>query len=146
VKSKANVTIATTGVLLLLSGAWSLTNLRSPLALFGAPRTGLLVALYNGVFAALLMGMGYALVQRRRWAPRVTWAASLFYTFDKLELILDPAARDVAIGETAAMLGDMAFMVQQVLVLTSVLFLLGWWGFVAYLHFKRDYFAVETNP
>jgi hypothetical protein len=138
--AKSNFTIVSTGYLLLLSGAWSLSSLTAPVALFGAQRAGLIAVLYNSVFAALFLGMGYALVRRTPWALPVTWAASLVYTFDKLELILDPSAREAVLGESAGMLGDFTPMVQQVFVFSALLFLVGWWSFVVYLHVKRDYF------
>jgi hypothetical protein len=147
-KSKAtqsNATIALTGWLLLLSGVWSLLSLTTPVALFGAARSGFVAVLYNGGFAALFVATGAALIQRKPWALRVTLATSLLYTLDKLELIFDPAARELALGESASMVGEFAPLVQQGLVLAGLLFLAGWWGFVAYLYFKRDYFQSPSR-
>jgi hypothetical protein len=137
---KSNSTIVTSGWLLLVSGAWSLFTLTAPVVLLGAARTGLGAVLYNGTFAALFLAMGAALVWRKPWALKATWVTSLFYTLDKLELVFDPAARALALGDSASMLGELLPTVQQVLVLVGVLFLLGWWGFVFYLYLKRDYF------
>jgi hypothetical protein len=141
---QGNRTIKSTGWLLLLSGVWSLFTLTSPVALFGGLRAGLIAVLYNGLFAALFSGMGYALIQRKPWAMPVTWATSLFYTLDKVEMIFDPAAREAAMGESATMLGDMSAMVEQVLVLAALLFVVGWWSFVIYLYLKRDYFQAHA--
>jgi hypothetical protein len=138
--TKSNATIALTGWLLLLSGVWAVLSLSAPVALFGAARTGFVAVLYNGTFAALFAATGAALIWRKPWALRVTLATSLLYTLDKLELIFDPAARELALGESASMVGDFAPIVQQALVLAGLFFLAGWWGFVVYLYFKRDYF------
>lgn len=135
-----NSTIAITGWLLLLSGAWSALSLTAPVALFGAAYTGVAAVLYNSLFAASFLAMGVALVRRKPWALPVTLAASLFYTVDKLELLLDPVARGLALGESASMIGDFAPLVDQVLLLAGLSFLVGWWGFVVYLYLKRDYF------
>lgn len=141
---KSNATIASTGILLLLSGAWSLVTLTAPVAMFGVLRTGFVAVLYNATFAGLFLGMGYALVRRKPWALSVTWGASLLYTFDKLELLFDPAARAAVLGESSSLLGDMAPVLDQLLLLLVALFLLGWWGFVVYLHLKRDYFRADA--
>ncbi|HTU58269.1 MAG TPA: hypothetical protein VMF89_07540 [Polyangiales bacterium] len=143
-RAQGNTTIVTSGWLLLLSGLWSLLHLSVPVALFGAVRGGAISTLYNAVFAALFLAMGYALVARKPWALPATWVTSLFYTLDRLEIIFDPAARQAAIGEAGTMLGELgelAEMLQQGLVLVAFLLLAGWWSFVAYLYFKRDYFA-----
>lgn len=138
--NKTNFTIASSGALLLLSGIWSLTSLTAPVALFGAMRPGLLALLYNGAFAGLLMAMGYALLIKKSWALPVTWATSLLYTFDKLEMIFDDTARGAALGESASMIGDFSALIDQVLVMAGWLFLLGWWSFAIFLWFKRAYF------
>jgi hypothetical protein len=139
-RGKPNPTIVTTGWLLLLSGGWSLMTLSSPVALFGTLRAGAIAVFYNGLFAILLSAMGYALVARKPWALSATWLASLLYTLDKLELLLDPSARAAALGEAASMIGELAPVVEQALLLSALLFLLGWWGFVGYLYLKREYF------
>lgn len=139
-----NTTIVLTGWLLLLSGAWALLSLTTPAALFGAARSGLVAVLYNGLYAGSFVAMGAALIWRQPWALRATLAASSFYTLDKLELVLDPAARELALGESASMVGEFGPIVQQALLFAGLFFLAGWWSFVAYLYFKRDYF--EPGP
>ncbi len=143
--SKSNFTIASTGWLLLLSGAWSLLTLTSPVALFGALRGGLVAVLYNGTFGALFLVMGYALTWRKSWALRATAATSVAYTLDKLGLLLDPSARAAALGEVGGMLGELGPMIQQVMVMTTLVFLIGWWSFVLYLYVRRDYFVVHAD-
>jgi hypothetical protein len=145
-RSDRNATIASTGWLLLLSGAWSLLSLTTPVALFGAAHSGVLAVLYNGLFAGSFLAMGAGLIWRKPWALRLTLATSLLYTLDKLELLFDPAARELALGESAGMVGELAPMAQQGLLLAGLFFLAGWWSFVGYLYFKRDYFRAGPSP
>jgi hypothetical protein len=141
--SRTNFTIASAGVLLMLSGVWSLVTLAEPVLLLGARRAGLVAVLYNGVFGALFLGMGYALVRRRPWALPITWATSLVYTFEKLEMVLDPASQEGILGESAELLEDLGPLVQQAFIGTGLLLLVGWWSFVVYLYLKRAYFVPD---
>ena len=141
--AQSNLTIVTTGWLLLLSGVWSCLTLTTPVALLGALRTGPIAVLYNGVFAVLFVAMGFALIGRKSWALSATWLTSLMYTLDKLELLFDPVAREAALGEAGSMLGELQPMAQQGLVLAAAFFLLGWWSFVVYLYLARAYFQTR---
>ena len=137
-------TMLTTGWLLVLSGAWMLVTCTSPVPLFGAVRTGALAVLYNGVFGALMLAMGYALADRKPWALAITAAATAFYTLDKLLFIIDSKARLASLGGGTQLLNSlgpgMGTMVDQVSVLMSVAFLAGWWGLAIYIYIKRSYF------
>lgn len=143
---KGNFTIASSGWLLMLSGAWSLGTLTSSVALFGAMRGGVIAVVYNSLFAALFGGMGYALVRRKPWALTITLATSLLYTFDKLELMLDESARTAALGDLGGGLGEFGPVLDQSILMLSGLFLIFWWAFVAYLYLKRDYFRTVVEP
>jgi hypothetical protein len=135
---KSNFTIASTGWLLLLSGAGSVLDLGAPLPWF--PRAGAWAAyVFNGSLAALLCAMGFALARRRPWALPVTLATSVLYTLDKLGLILQGPAEQGALGDLAA-IGELAPLVHEVSRSAALLFLLGWWSFVLYLGWKRGYF------
>ncbi len=144
--AKGNATIVSTGWLLMLSGAWALGTLTTPVALFGTMRGGAVAIVYNGLFAALFGGMGYALVRRAPWALAITLATSLLYTFDKLELMLDESARTAALGVLGGGLGEFGPALDQGILLLSSLFLIFWWAFAAYLYFKRDYFQSAVGP
>lgn len=138
-------TIVSTGWLLLLSAGWSLFSLSSPVAAFGSMRTGAVAVLYQASFAGLFAAMGAALVWRKPWAMAVTLATSLLYTLDKLDFILNERTRVAALGELGSLLGDVEPIAQQAAVVTALLFLLSWWGFVLYLYAKRDYFRAVTT-
>jgi len=139
-----NFTIASSGVLLLISGVWSLPSLTSPVPVFGG-LTGALAALYNAVTATALIAMGYALVRRAAWAMGAVWAASFVYTVDKLAFLLDASAQQASLAELETAAGPLWDVMQETVRLVSFLCLLGWWGFVLFLYLKRDYFSASQQ-
>jgi hypothetical protein len=140
---KNNFTIASTGWLLLLSGAFSLFDLGAPLPFFSGAGTGT-AYLYNGSFAVLLCAMGFALAQRRPWALPVTLATSLPYTIDKLGVVLQRPDDRAALGDLDGSLRELAPLAHELSRSVALLFLLGWWSFVLYLGWKRDYFRAGS--
>ncbi|MFA6034613.1 MAG: hypothetical protein WC889_17070 [Myxococcota bacterium] len=144
-----NLTIFTSGWLLLLSGAWTLLQCTSPVPLFGALRGGVVAVVYNVMFGAALMSMGYAMAQRKPWALRAVAIATAVYTMDKLIFILDSQARLAAMGENAQLINEldagMGAMLDRVTLMTPMAFLVGWWGLVAYIYVKRGYFQPPSH-
>ena len=149
-KPEGDFTIVSTGWLLLLSGAWMLVTCTSAVPLFGEVRGGVVAVLYNVPLGAAFCAMGYALARRSRWALKATAVATALYTLDKLLFLVDTKARLASFSEAsqlAGVLGDeMAALINQVSVLMSVAFLLGWWGLVVWLWFKRAYFDPAPPP
>ena len=147
---KSNFTIASSGWLLMASSLGSAMSVTSAVALFGTIHEGVIAILYNISFVVMFGAMGYALAYRKRWALPITWVTSIAYTFDKLEAMFDEAAANAALGEAARALNevnpDLGPVLKQVLVLTAAAFILMWWGFVAYLVWKRSYFEAEATP
>ena len=145
-----NLTILTTGWLLVLSGAWTILTSTTPVPLFGAMRGGIVAILYNGALGASLLAMGYALGARKPWALLATAAATVFYTLDKALYLLDPLARSASLkdsGQMFAILGadlgtmtDRIAVMDQIAVMVSLSCLAAWWGLVFYLYLKRAYF------
>ena len=140
---KSNFTIASTGWLLMLSGAFSLLDLGAPVPMFRG--AGAWAAyLYNGSLVLFLCAMGFALAQRRPWALAITLATSVLYTIDKLGFVLqDPAEQ--TLGDLDGSLGELAPLVHELSRGVALLFLLGWWLFVLYLVWKRDYFRARSS-
>lgn len=140
---KSNFTIASTGWLLLLSGGFSLLDLGARVPFF--PGAGAWTAyLYNGSLALLLCAMGFALAQRRPWALAVTLATSVLYTIDKLGVALQKPQDAGALGDLEGALGELTPLVHELTRGVALLFLLGWWSFVLYLGWKRDYFRAPA--
>lgn len=144
VKPQRNLTMVTTGWLLVLSAAWMLVTCTSPVPLFGAVRGGVVAILYNGAIGLSFLAMGYALAARKPWALKATAAATILYTLDKVLFVLDEKARQASFGAESQLLDvmgeGMPAMINQVSVLMSLAFLAGWWGLVVYVWLKRDYF------
>jgi hypothetical protein len=142
--NQRNATIASSGVLLLVSGVWSLLSLTAPLPVFGG-LTGAAALLYNAVMAAAMIAMGFALVRRTPWAMRAVWGASFVYTVDKLGFLLDESAQHASLAELEAAAGPLSDLMQETARLVSLLCLLGWWGFVLFLNLKRGYFSAQRS-
>jgi hypothetical protein len=146
---KSSFTMVSTGWLLLLSGLWMLFNCTSPVPLFGAMRSGIIAVLYNGVFGAAFVAMGYALAYRKSWALAATCVASAVYTIDKLLFIFDAPARRASLDGASRLLTavgpDLQPMLDQISVLMSWSFLAGWWGLAIYIYLKRGYFQAGAS-
>jgi hypothetical protein len=143
--NQRNFTIASSGLLLLVGGVWSLLSLTEPVSVFGG-LTGAGALLYNTVMAAATIAMGFALVRRTPWAMRAVWGASLVYTVDKLAFLLDESAQHASLAELEAVAGPLSSLMQETARAVSLLCLLGWWGFVVYLYLKRAYFSAQRSP
>ena len=106
-------------------------------------RGGFVAVLYNGVFGASLLSMGYALARRKPWALRATAVATVVYTLDKLLILFDSQAGG-AMGEGSQLLNSfepgMGAMFDQITAWMSLAFLAGWWGLVIYIYLNRGYF------
>ena len=145
-----NLTILTTGWLLVLSGAWTILTSTTPVPLFGAMRGGIVAVFYNGALGASLLAMGYALGARKPWALLATAAATFFYTLDKALFLLDGKARSASLGGSRQLLDtlgvDLGNMADRIAVMVSLSCLAAWWGLVFYLYLKRAYFQPTPPP
>ena len=151
-RRKGAFTIKFAGVFFLLSGAFALLSLTSDVPLFGAMRSGVIAIAYNLLFVALFLGMGYGLIQGRRWGYRTLLAGTGVYTLSKLLWLLDKPARDAEskAGGVMQQLGELTdanmldeatlSLIQQVPILVAVVSLVCWWGFALYIYRRRDYF------
>ncbi|GMV96430.1 MAG: hypothetical protein AMXMBFR83_07960 [Phycisphaerae bacterium] len=137
-------TIKTAGVFFLLSAAWSMASLTSPVPLFGAMRGGIVAAGYNLLYAALFAGMGVGLLAAKPWAFPLSLGATVVFTADRVALLLDEPAREAHLAslgvteDVETILGT--DFIGSVYLLLTVTVLACWWGFVLYLYFRRDYF------
>ncbi len=151
-RRKGAFTIKFAGVFFLLSGLYSLLFLTSDVPLFGAMRGGVTAIGYNLLFVALFLGMGYGLIQGRRWGYRALLGGTGVYTLAKLLWLLDKPARDAEskAGGVMQQLGELTdanmldeatlSLIQQVPILVAVGSVVCWWGFAFYIYLRRDYF------
>jgi len=75
---------------------------------------------------------------------------TIFYTLERILYLLDGSARAMeaatTLGRYQSLLGqDGQSVVSQAMNLTTILTILGWWGFLVYLYFKRDYFGSSSE-
>jgi hypothetical protein len=138
-------TIRTTGVLFFISAVVEMMSLSSAVPLLGSIRGGAVAVVYHLLYVGLFLGMGIGLWAAKSWGYQFMFAGTVFYTLDKIRYLLDGRAREAeisgALGGMGALLGaDGESSIAQAMVLSTVLTLACWWGFVLYLYFKRDYF------
>lgn len=89
--------------------------------------------------------MGLALLLGRWWGYRVVMTGTAVYTVDRLLFLLDKNTRDAyrtASGVTREVrsMMDMS-MIDEGVLLGTVLSLVCWWGFAVYIYLRRDYFV-----
>lgn len=147
--SGARFTIRTAAVFFLISAMIEGVRLRADVPLFGAVRGGVVAIAYHLVFAGLFLGMGVGLWEAKSWGWKLMFAGTLFYTADRFLYMLDGEARKVeaasALGDYAELLGvDAQSSIAQIVVLSTTLTLICWWGFLIYLYLKRDYFDAKA--
>ncbi len=151
-RRKGVFTIKFAGAFFLLSGAISLPFVTAAVPLFGAMRSGVTAIAYNLLFVALFLGMGYGLVQGRRWGYHWLLGGTALYTLDKLLWLMDKPARaaQLSAGGLMQQLEDLidanmldqatVNMLQQAPILMALVSLGCWWGFALYIHLRREYF------
>ncbi len=147
-RRKGEFTIKTAGVFFLLSAAFSMFSLRSPVPLLGQMHSGPLAAVYNGAFVALFAAMGVGLLMGRRWGAQLLIAGTVLYTVDRLQFVLDKDLRTAYLGG-AAMLKQVEplidpQMLDQSVLLTVLVSVACWWGFALYIYVRRGYFNNAT--
>ena len=97
-------------------------------------RGGVVALGYNGLFGLLFLGMGVGLLMGQRWGYQLLLAGTAVYSLDRLLFLMSPGTKDAylaAKGVTPELgtLVDPA-MLSQTVVLTGVVSLLCWWGWV----------------
>lgn len=141
-KPKGHTTIRIAAALILISALLELTSIVSEVPLFGAMQTGLVAACYHLTFIGLFSITGLALWRAKSWAPRTVLITAVVCSADKIRYLLDMDARRAEIGPLLSQAGgivDEEFIMQTVN-LTIAFVILSWWGFAAYIYFRRSYF------
>ena len=100
--------------------------------------SGFAVFIYHLIYIAIYLGMGFGLWAAMPWGFKYVLGSTIFYTLDKVQYLLSGQASAKIITEYGAFLGSEGqTMVSWVSTLTFGLSIVGWWGFVLYLYFKR---------
>lgn len=148
--AKREQTIRIAAAFFLLSAAFECMSLKSEVALFGAVRGGALAVGYHVVYAALFTAMGAGLWAARRWGYGVMLGGTVFYSLDRALYYFDGRTQA---SEVQRMLGGYGGLdglidpssIRQMQSLLAVVFVLGWWGFMGYLHYHRSYFGGDRG-
>lgn len=134
------------GVLFILSALAEFVSISSPVQLLGSEYSGFLAISYHLIFAGIFGGIGIVLWMGFSWGIPMILSGSVVYTLDRVGRILYAKPKSNLLSEYADLMGlggqDLA---TQAMTLTMVSSLLAWWGFVAYVYIKRDYFQTSVD-
>jgi hypothetical protein len=100
--------------------------------------------LYVAVFAA----MGIGLWGAWRWGFWVTLGGTAFYTLDKAIYLLDEASMSAQAAQLSAKYSGLISksMLMESARLSTLTALVCWWGFAAFVIFRRAYFFSPAAP
>jgi hypothetical protein len=134
-----------------LSAVWELLSLQGQALLFGNVVGGVVAWVYHIVYVALFAWLAFGLWVGSRSALYVLFTTAVFYTVDRLQLLL---VGDVLASQIRQQLAGNEQLLQivsvdyllQVLTLTVITIVLCWWGFVAYAYYRRAYFGIGRTP
>lgn len=145
-KAKGRFTIRSAGVLFMLSAAFELLSLTSPVPLLGAIRGGFLMAAYHVIYIILFLIIGIGLWAPKSWGYRAVLTGSALYTLDKIIFLLDSVTMETyLVQQMGPYRGVLQIIDTPSLVriygYVTVMSIACWWGFVLYLHQRREYFS-----
>lgn len=143
-------TIRFSAIFFLASAAFEALSLTSEVPLFGALRSGPVAALYHLVYVALFLAMGVGLWTARSWGYWVMVGGTIYYSLDKGLYLLDHASREAEIQKQLRGYGELSSLIDtglitQIMDMFTILLVICWWGFLAYLHFNRTYFGKPSG-
>ena len=146
-------TIRTSGLLFFLSAAYELSTVTSPVPLLAAYQTGAVAVAYHLLYISMFGFLGFGLWLGRRWTVRAVFIATVIYTVDRVVGLLDQTALRADIEKILApvrnlgleILPDINQLVVVAEVAALVVVLACWWGFAAYIYWRRDYFATVSD-
>ncbi len=134
------------GFFFFLSALGEVVSIISPVVLFGAEHSGIVAVIYHLLYIGIYGGMGLGLWTAKPWGFQMMFSGTLIYSVDRLLFIMYGQASSSLLSDYGELMGAGGEdLVAQASILTVVATLLAWWGFVAYVYFKRDYFQKATN-
>lgn len=147
---KGRFTIRSAGTLFLLSAAFEIWSITSSISLFGAIRSGALAITYHLLFIALFLTIGIGLLVPKQWGYKAAFVGAFISTLDKVLFLLDRKSMDAyllqQLGSYNSIIQIMGMStIYQVLILTTLMFIASWWGFVLYLYIRKDYFYSQKK-
>jgi len=147
---KGKFTFQTAGVLFFLSALLELFSIHSRVPLFGNVQSGMIAATYHLIYIVLFSALGFGLFKARPWGYRLVFAATAFYTLDRLVYVLDRKALEAYLatllnkyGVTAGTLETGSIL--KVVMLAGIISAACWWGFAGYTYLRRQYFKRPSS-
>jgi len=142
---KGQATIRIAAALYLFAAFFELINVTSPVPLMGMMRDGSVAALYHVVYLGLFAAVGFSLWRARSWGPTSVLVLTAFYSVDKIAYLFDKEARSAEIGPLLQLAGGLVdeAMIFPMVNISIVSTLACWWGFAAYIYWRRDYFSAS---
>ena len=142
---KGRFTIRTAAVFFGLSAVLSAASASTPVPLAGTLRTGTAAVAYHVGLALLFAAVGVGLWRAARWGPRAVYLATAVYTLDNLRYLLDVPGRRAELLHQLRAYSDVietfgADVLLQAVTLLTLVFVACWWGFAAYIYWRREYF------
>jgi len=149
-KIKGKFTFQSAGVLFILSALLELYSINARAPLFGNVRGGLMAATYHLIYVVLFFCLGFGLYKARPWAYRLIFAATGFYTLDRLVYISDRRALAAYLAELLNKYGAAAGIpetgiILKIVTFAAILTVAGWWGFAGYTYLRRSYFQQQAR-
>ena len=144
-KPSGAFTLRSAAVLFMISAVIELTSVTSEVPLFGAVRGGLVAMGHHLLYVALFGALAAGLWAGRPWGYKVVFAGTAFYTFDRLLYLLDRDAMQVQISNKLEQYHGVAELISpdsivDMMVLTTAVGVISWWGFAFYIYLRRSYF------
>jgi hypothetical protein len=138
-------TIQTAAVLFVISAAYEVYSITTPVPLFGELRGGAVGAAHHLLFCALFLGVGVGLWRATQWGYYLVFVTTGIYTLDRVLYAFDRKAMDAQIREELAsalgMLGRGSMdLLRETTVAMVAVIVVCWWGFALYIRIRREYF------
>lgn len=148
---KGRLTFRTAAALFLVSAVLEAVSITAAVPLFGAMRGGAAAIAYHAVYAALFCAAAVGLWRAHRIGYAAVMAGAVLYTLDRALLLLDRATLEAYVHSQLAGGGELARLLDpdrviDLLTLATALFVVGWWGFALYTHWRRSYFSPRPEP
>lgn len=139
-------TMRTAGAFFFLAAVMELFSIAATVPLFGEFRSGGVALSYHLVFIGLFSGMGTGLWYAKAWGLKLMLTGTIIYTLDRVLYLVNGQALVNELNQYGALLGtggqDLISVVMNIVTIST---LAGWWGFLIYLYFKRDYFLSSAS-
>ena len=125
----------------MLSALAELVSIISPVELFGDERTGFVAIVYHLLYVGIYSGMGVALWMAKSWGLQMILYGSMIYSVDRFLYLMYGTSSASVLSDYGKLVGAGGEeLIAQATTLTVITTLVAWWGFVAYVYIKREYF------